>query len=245
MKNNLLSFRAVLVAFLLITGMTAYAQMAVNGTVIDAANGEPIIGASVLEIGTTNGTITDFDGNFTLNVKAGATLSISYMGYKTQELAAAPNMNVRMGEDSELLDEVVVVGYGVVKKNDATGSVTAIKPDDMNKGLQTTATDMLSGKIAGVNVTSSDGTPGGAATIRIRGGASLNASNSPLIVIDGLAMDNNGIPGAANPLSMVNPSDIESFTVLKDASATAIYGSRASNGVIIITTKKGAQGAKP
>ncbi len=245
MKNNLLSFRAVLVAFLLITGMTAYAQMAVNGTVIDAANGEPIIGASVLEIGTTNGTITDFDGNFTLNVKAGATLSISYMGYKTQELAAAPNMNVRMGEDSELLDEVVVVGYGVVKKNDATGSVTAIKPDDMNKGLTTNAQDMIQGKIAGVNVTSSDGTPGGAATIRIRGGASLNASNSPLIVIDGLAMDNNGIPGAANPLSMVNPSDIESFTVLKDASATAIYGSRASNGVIIITTKKGSAGSKP
>ena len=245
MKNNLLSFRAVLLAFLLITGMSAYAQMAVNGTVIDAANGEPIIGASVLEIGTTNGTITDFDGNFSLTVKSGAQIAISYMGYKTQELAAAPNMNVRLGEDSELLDEVVVVGYGVVKKNDATGSVTAIKPDDMNKGLQTNATDMLSGKIAGVNVTSSGGAPGAGATIRIRGGSSLSASNDPLIIIDGLAMDNNGIQGVSNPLSMVNPSDIETFTVLKDASATAIYGSRASNGVIIITTKKGNAGSKP
>ena len=245
MKHNFLSFRAVLMAFLLMTGMTVFAQVAVQGTVTDAANGEPIIGASVLEIGTTNGTITDFDGNFNLNVKAGARLAISYMGYKTQELDAAPSMNVRLGEDSELLDEVVVVGYGVVKKNDATGAVTAIKPDDMNKGLVTTATDMLSGKIAGVNVTSSGGAPGAGATIRIRGGSSLAASNDPLIIIDGLAMDNNGIQGVSNPLSMVNPADIETFTVLKDASATAIYGSRASNGVIIITTKKGANGSKP
>ena len=245
MKHNFLSFRAVLLAFLLMTGMTAFAQMAVQGTVTDAASGEPVIGASVLEIGTTNGTITDYDGNFSLIVKPGAKLSVSYMGYKAQEVAAAPSMNVHLAEDNELLDEVVVVGYGVVKKNDATGSVTAIKPDDMNKGLTTNAQEMLQGKVAGVNVTSSDGTPGGAATIRIRGGASLNADNSPLVVIDGLAMDNNGIPGAANPLSMVNPSDIESFTVLKDASATAIYGSRASNGVIIITTKKGAANSKP
>ena len=244
MKNNMLNLRALLMVGLLMLGLSAFAQVAVNGVVTDAANGEPIIGASILEMGTTNGTITDFDGNFSLNVQPGAKLQISYMGYKTQELAAAPNMSVRMGEDSELLDEVVVVGYGVVKKNDATGSVTAIKPDEMNKGLQTNAQDMLSGKIAGVAVTNAGGTPGGGATIRIRGGSSLSASNDPLIVIDGLAMDNNGIPGAANPLSMVNPSDIETFTVLKDASATAIYGSRASNGVIIITTKKGSAGQK-
>ena len=244
MKNYFFSFRALLAASLLLLGMTAYAQTAVNGTVIDAANGEPIIGASVLEIGTTNGTITDWDGNFSLTVKPGAKLAISYMGYKTQEVTAASSLSVKLAEDSELLDEVVVVGYGVVKKNDATGSVTAIKPDEMNKGLQTNAQDMLSGKIAGVAVTNGGGTPGGGATIRIRGGSSLSASNDPLIVIDGLAMDNNGIPGAANPLSMVNPSDIETFTVLKDASATAIYGSRASNGVIIITTKKGSAGQK-
>ncbi len=246
MKNKTFSLlRGFAVGVLAMLSTAAMAQITATGVVEDAANGEPIIGASVLEVGTTNGTITDFDGNFSLKVAAGATLSISYMGYKTQELPAAQNMKVRLGEDSELLDEVVVVGYGVVKKNDATGSVTAIKPDDMNKGLTTNAQDMLQGKIAGVNVTSADGTPGGAGTIRIRGGASLNASNDPLIVIDGLAMDNNGIQGVANPLSMVNPNDIESFTVLKDASATAIYGSRASNGVIIITTKKGQAGQKP
>ena len=246
MKNtNLNMFRTVSVALLIMLGsVVAFAQTMVQGTVLDAANGEPIIGASILEMGTTNGTITDFDGNFTLSVKPGAKLQISYMGYKTQELAAAPNMNIKLGEDTEVLDEVVVVGYGVVKKNDATGSVTAIKPDDMNKGLQTNAQDMIQGKIAGVNISTDGGTPGGGATIRIRGGSSLNASNDPLIVIDGLAMDNNGIQGVSNPLSLVNPSDIETFTVLKDASATAIYGSRASNGVILITTKKGKSGAK-
>ncbi len=245
MKNNRFNLRALLISCFLVVGLSAFAQMSVQGTVVDAANGEPIIGASILEMGTTNGTITDFDGNFTLTVKSGAKLAISYMGYKTQELEAKPIMSVKMGEDSELLDEVVVVGYGVVKKGDATGSVTAIKPDDMNKGLTTSAQDMLQGKIAGVNVVAADGTPGGAGSITIRGGASLNASNNPLIVIDGLAMDDNGIQGVANPLSMVNPNDIESFTVLKDASATAIYGSRASNGVILITTKKGSKGSKP
>ena len=245
MKNNIFNLRALLISCFLVLGMSAFAQVTASGTVTDAANGEPIIGASVLEMGTTNGTITDFDGNFTLTVQNGAKLAISYMGYKTQELAAAPNMSVRLGEDSELLEEVVVVGYGVVKKGDATGSVTAIKPDDMNKGLTTNAQDMIQGKIAGVNVVAADGTPGGAGSITIRGGASLNASNSPLIVIDGLAMDENGIQGVSNPLSMVNPNDIESFTVLKDASATAIYGSRASNGVILITTKKGSKGSKP
>lgn len=245
MKNNIFNLRALLISFILFAGVSAFAQISVRGTVIDASNDEPIIGASILEIGTTNGTVTDFDGNFELQVRSGAKLSISYMGYKTQELDAAPVMNVRMGEDSELLEEVVVVGYGVVKKGDATGSVTAIKPDEMNKGLTTNAQDMLQGKIAGVNVVAADGTPGGAGSITIRGGASLNASNSPLIVIDGLAMDDNGIQGVSNPLSMVNPNDIESFTVLKDASATAIYGSRASNGVILITTKKGSKGSKP
>ena len=245
MKNKIFNLRALLISCFLLAGVSAFAQISVRGTVIDAANDEPIIGASILEIGTTNGTITDFDGNFELQVRSGAKLSISYMGYKTQELDAAPVMNVRMGEDSELLEEVVVVGYGVVKKGDATGSVTAIKPDEMNKGLTTNAQDMIQGKIAGVTVVAADGTPGGAGSITIRGGASLNASNNPLIVIDGLAMDENGIQGVANPLSMVNPNDIESFTVLKDASATAIYGSRASNGVILITTKKGSKGSKP
>ena len=183
----------------------AFAQsITVNGVVKDNL-GEPVIGASVLIKGTTTGTITDFDGNFTLQANQGDIIA----GYKTQELPAAANMNVILKDDSELLEEVVVIGYGQVKKDDATGSVTAIKPDELSKGITTNAQDMLTGKVAGVSVISNDGTPGGGATIRIRGGSSLNASNDPLIVIDGLALDNSGIKGMSNGLSMVNPNDIE------------------------------------
>ena len=219
-------------------------QIAVKGHVKDTT-GEPVIGANVLVKGTTNGTITDFDGNFMLNVPKDAILSVSFVGYKSAEVKAASTVMVTLEDDSQVLDAVVVIGYGSVKKNDMTGSVTAIKPDKLNKGLITNAQDMMTGKIAGVSVISKGGAPGEGATIRIRGGSSLTAENDPLIVIDGLAMDNKGVKGLANPLSMVNPNDIESFTVLKDASATAIYGSRASNGVIIITTKKGQAGARP
>lgn len=219
-------------------------QIAVKGHVKDTT-GEPVIGANVLVKGTTNGTITDFDGNFMLNVPKDAILSVSFVGYKSAEVKAASTVMVTLEDDSQVLDAVVVIGYGSVKKNDMTGSVTAIKPDKLNKGLITNAQDMMTGKIAGVSVVSKGGAPGEGATIRIRGGSSLTAENDPLIVIDGLAMDNKGVKGLANPLSMVNPNDIESFTVLKDASATAIYGSRASNGVIIITTKKGQAGARP
>ena len=219
-------------------------QIAVKGHVKDTT-GEPVIGANVLVKGTTNGTITDFDGNFMLNVPKDAILSVSFVGYKSAEVKAASTVMVTLEDDSQVLDAVVVIGYGSVKKNDMTGSVTAIKPDKLNKGLITNAQDMMTGKIAGVSVISKGGAPGVGATIRIRGGSSLTAENDPLIVIDGLAMDNKGVKGLANPLSMVNPNDIESFTVLKDASATAIYGSRASNGVIIITTKKGQAGARP
>lgn len=219
-------------------------QIAVKGHVKDTT-GEPVIGANVLVKGTTHGTITDFDGNFMLNVPKDAILSVSFVGYKSAEVKAASTVMVTLEDDSQVLDAVVVIGYGSVKKNDMTGSVTAIKPDKLNKGLITNAQDMMTGKIAGVSVVSKGGAPGESATIRIRGGSSLTAENDPLIVIDGLAMDNKGVKGLANPLSMVNPNDIESFTVLKDASATAIYGSRASNGVIIITTKKGQAGARP
>ena len=223
----------------------AFAQeITVNGIVKDNL-GEPVIGASVLIKDTTNGTITDFDGNFILKANQGDIIVISFIGYKTQELPAATNMNVVLQDDSQLLDDVVVIGYGQVKKEDATGSVTAMKPDKISKGITTSPQDMITGKIAGVNVVSTGGAPGAGATVRIRGGSSLNASNDPLIVIDGLAMDNDGIKGMSNPLSLVNPNDIETFTVLKDASATAIYGSRASNGVIIITTKKGSAGSAP
>ena len=203
----------------------------------DALGG--VIGANVIEKGNpSNGTITDVDGNFTLSVPKGAILQVSFIGYKTQEIEATSSVIVTLKDDSELLNEVVVIGYGVAKKNDLTGSVTAIKPDEKNKGLVVSAQDMIQGKIAGVNVNTTSGAPGEGAQIRIRGGASLNASNNPLIVIDGMPMDNNSTKGVNNPLSLVNPNDIETFTVLKDASATAIYGSRGSNGVIIITTKK-------
>ena len=216
-----------------------------KGTVKDA-NGEPLIGASVMVKGSANGATVDEAGNFTIKgVKVGQTLRISYIGYEGQEVKwEGQALNIVLKESNNSFSEAVVIGYGVAKKNDMTGSVSAIKPDEKNKGLVVNAQDMIQGKIAGVNVTTSSGTPGAGATIRIRGGSSLNASNDPLIVIDGLAMDNQGVKGLSNPLSMVNPADIESFTVLKDASATAIYGSRGSNGVIIITTKKGRKGAQ-
>ena len=222
----------------------AFAQIDVKGHVKDA-QGEPIIGATVRVAGTQTATVSDFDGNFVLKANQGADISVSYVGYQPQTVKAAATLEITLQEDAAVLDNVVVIGYGRAKKTDLTGSVTAIKPDDMNHGLQTSAQDMLQGKVAGVNITNSGGEPGAGATIRIRGGSSLNASNNPLIVIDGLAMDSYGMQGASNPLNLVNPNDIESFTVLKDASATAIYGSRASNGVIIITTKKGRKGQAP
>ena len=242
--NEKLNFRCLL-AFLvgIFASVNVLAQnITVMGHVKDA-QGEPIIMGKVQQQGTQNVTVTDIDGNFTLNAPRGAVLVISYMGFTTQEVTAAPSVTVVLQEDAKVLDEAVVIGYGKVRKADATGSVTAFKPDEMSKGITTNPQDMIMGKIAGVSVISNDGTPGGGASIMIRGGSSLRANNSPLIVIDGLAMDHDGVKGLANPLSMVNPEDIETFTVLKDASATAIYGSRASNGVIIITTKTGKKGS--
>jgi tonB-linked outer membrane protein, susC/ragA family len=223
----------------LFLSINAFAQSTIKGMVKDSS-GEPIISASVLVTGTHEGVQTDIDGNFELNVAPGTQLTISYIGYIKQQVAAKNGMVIVMQpEDAQQMQEVVVIGYGAVKKSDLTGSVLAMKPDTKNKGLVVNAQDMMQGKMAGVNVTGEGGTPGGGAKIRIRGGSSLSASNDPLIVIDGVAMDNTGIKGMSNPLSLVNPQDIESFNVLKDASATAIYGSRGSNGVIIITTKKG------
>ena len=216
---------------------------AVKGHVKDAS-GEPIMGATITVNGKAVG-ITDMDGNFSVDAAPGAKITFTYLGMTPQTVKASSNMNITLEDDSKALNEVVVIGYGVAKKSDLTGSVTAIKPDSKNKGVVVNAQDMLTGKVAGVNITSNDGTPGGGAKIRVRGGSSLNASNDPLIVIDGLAMDNDGVKGLSNLLSVVNPQDIESFSVLKDASATAIYGSRGSNGVIIITTKKGRKGQKP
>ncbi len=237
-------FFALLCGLFLSVGAFAQ-QITVNGHVKDAT-GEPIIGATVRIVGQSGGVVSDFDGNFTIEAASGSTLSVSYIGYQTQEVTASPNVVITLEEDAEnSLNEVVVIGYGVAKKSDLTGAVSALKPDAKNKGLVVNPQDMLAGKVAGVNITSNDGAPGSGAMIRIRGGSSLNASNDPLIVIDGLAMDNEGVKGLSNILSMINPQDIESFNVLKDASATAIYGSRGSNGVIIITTKKGSKGMKP
>ena len=243
--NIRIPFRILTLVMGLFLSLGAYAQITVNGIVKDAT-GEPVIGASVRVVGTQQGTVTDFDGLFTLDgVPQGAKLLITSIGYEDHEVTAASDMVVTLAESTQMLENLVVIGYGVVKKNDLTGSVAALKPDSKNKGVVVSAQDMLGGKIAGVSVTSNGGEPGGGANIRIRGGSSLNASNNPLIVIDGIAMDNNGVSGLSNPLSLVNPQDIESFNVLKDASATAIYGSRGSNGVIIITTKKGRRGQRP
>ena len=214
-------------------------QVTVRGHVKDAL-GEPMMGANVVEKAQPdNGTIVDLDGNFTLTVPQGSILQISFIGYKTVDVAAAPTVMVTMEDDSEVLEAVVVIGYGTVRKNDMTGSVTAIKADEINRGAITSPEQMLQGKVPGLLVTPASGAPGESAKIRIRGAASLYASNDPLVVIDGVPVTGEGGAGMGNPLSSVNPNDIESYTVLKDASATAIYGSRASNGVIIITTKKG------
>ena len=221
-----------------------YAGYEVSGTVTDEVG--PVAGATVVEKGTSNGTVTDIDGRFSLMV-AGPTseVEISCIGYASQtfEAAAVPHVII-LKEDAEFLDEVVVIGYGTVKKDDLTGSISAIKAEDLNRGAVVSPQDMLKGKIAGVLITPGDGGPGSSSRIRIRGSASLNASNDPLIVIDGVPIAQGAGGAMSNPLDLLNPNDIESFTILKDASSAAIYGSRASNGVILITTKKGI-GGKP
>ena len=218
-------------------------QITVQGTVIDE-NGEPVIGASVVDQGTKAGTATDFDGKFVLNVDSNATLTVSYVGYQPTSVAVngKSNITIKLSSSSVVLQEVVAIGYGVVKKEDATGSIAMVKPDEIEAGLATSAQDLLVGKSPGVVVTTSGGDPQAGATIRVRGGSSLNANNDPLIVIDGVPIDGTSVQGMSNPLAMVSPDNIETMTILKDASATAIYGSRASNGVIIITTKKGQKG---
>lgn len=239
-----LPLRALTLASGLLLTVSSFAQSnAIKGHVKDAS-GEPIMGATITVNGKAVG-ITDMDGNFSVDAAPGANLTFTYLGMTPKTIKATSNMMITLVDDQKSLNEVVVIGYGRAKKNDLTGSVTAIKPDEMSKGITSSASDMLVGKIAGVDVQTGGGQPGTGAQIRIRGGASLNASNDPLYVIDGLAIDNNTNKGMSNVLAMINPNDIESFTVLKDASATAIYGSRASNGVIIITTKKGRSGQKP
>ena len=247
MRKDKLTFLGRWLLLLLVVAI-AVPQMAmaqdsriVTGNVTDEA-GLPLLGVTVLVPGTSTGTSTDIDGNFSVKVSAGATtLEFSYIGYSRLALPIqGETMNVQMTPDTQVMDEVVVIGYGSQKKDDLTGSITAVGEKDFNEGLISSPEQLINGKVAGVQIVSAGGSPTSGSTIRIRGGASLNASNDPLIVLDGVPMEVGGsVSGAGNFLSLINPNDIESMTILKDASSTAIYGSRASNGVIIITTKKG------
>ena len=214
-------------------------QITVKGTVKDGS-GQPLMGASVLVKGTSHGTAADFDGNFELKVDKGVTLVVSSVGYKSREVAAkAGTMNIVLQEDTQQLEDVVVIGYGAIKKKDLTGSVNLVTDKDFNKAPAVNADQLIQGKIAGVQMTSASGAPGEGQTIRIRGNGSLSLTSNPLIVIDGVPMNDGGVGGSRSIFNSINPEDIESMTVLKDASSTAIFGSRAANGVIMITTKKG------
>ena len=245
MKCTNYCFKPLGLLFLLcLIPLWAFSQnITVKGVVKDAT-GESVIGASVVQKGTSNGIITDIDGNFTLNVPSNSTIVISFVGYKTQEIPVAgkTQINVTMKEDTEMLDEVVVVGYGQMKRSDLTGSVVSVNDQAIKKSVPTSIDQVLQGRAAGVQIQANSGTPGASTSIRIRGINSLNATNQPIFVIDGVVVDSATDDENSNPLSSINPSDIVSMDVLKDASATAIYGSRASNGVIMITTKRGQAG---
>ncbi len=249
MKSSFrMGFRQCAAMLLLAVPLTIGAQSTkkVTGTVTDE-NGEPLIGVTVMAVGSQAGGVTDIDGNYSVTVPASTKqLQFSYVGYSKQLADIGEQaLNVRLVSDNEL-KEVVVIGYGVQKKTDLTGAISSVGEKDFNHGVITSAEQLVNGKISGVQITNGGGSPTAGATIRIRGGASLNASNDPLIVIDGVPMEiGQSITGSGNPLSLINPNDIETMTVLKDASSTAIYGSRASNGVILITTKKGIKGNKP
>uniref|UniRef100_UPI003FEF1DBE SusC/RagA family TonB-linked outer membrane protein n=1 Tax=Prevotella sp. TaxID=59823 RepID=UPI003FEF1DBE len=244
--QNLAKRSLLLVALFVLGCLQLMAQTrTIKGEVTDAQNGEALIGATVMVEGEKGGTVTDFDGNFSLQVSSSAKkIKVSYIGYIDKVLSISDNMKVKLESDSKALADVVVIGYGTARKSDLTGSVATVKSKDFNKGLVSSPEQLINGKVSGVQIMSNSGSASAGSTIRVRGGASLNASNDPLIVLDGVPLEQGGISGnSSNFLSMINPSDIESMTVLKDASSTAIYGSRASNGVIIITTKKGQQGA--
>ncbi|WOD42859.1 SusC/RagA family TonB-linked outer membrane protein [Hwangdonia lutea] len=229
-----------LLFFLFFVPILMFGQTTLTGTVTEQSTSIPLPGVNVVIKNTTTGTATDFDGNYQIEVNNGDVLVFSYVGYQTIEItySGQATLNVQLNEDAAQLNEIVIIGYGTTTKKDATGSVEAITAEDFTKGNIVTPENLLSGRVAGVSVTTS-GAPGSGSQIKIRGGSSINASNDPLIIIDGLPIDNNGVSGSRGVLASINPNDIDSFSVLKDASATAIYGSRASNGVIIIVTKKG------
>jgi TonB-linked SusC/RagA family outer membrane protein len=238
--------RRIVLPAMLVISQTAFSQgKVITGKVTDSKDGTPLGGVTVLAKGAKTGTQTNSDGTYQISVSPSVTtLVFSFVGYTPQDvpIEGRTQINIAMVLTNASLSEVVVIGYGTTKKKDLTGSITSITAKDFDKGVVTTPEQLIAGKVAGVQITSNGGAPGSGSTIRIRGGASLNASNDPLIVIDGVPVDNSGIAGVANALSLINPNDIESFNILKDASATAIYGSKASNGVILITTKKGKNG---
>ena len=231
--------------FLFSVSSAALAQnKTITGKIMDSNDGSPLVGATVAAKGTGKAVVADASGRYSIELPSSVTLlTISYAGFTTIDVSVSGStVDVRLVSTSASLSDVVVIGYGTTRKKDLTGSVATIGTKDFVKGALTSPEQLITGKVAGVQITSNSGAPGSGSTIRIRGGASLNASNDPLIVIDGMPLDNGGISGQANALALINPNDIENFTILKDASATAIYGSRASNGVIMITTKKGAKG---
>jgi len=250
MRKNYSKKYLLLCAFLMMSVMAFAQKGSIKGKVLDESN-QPLPGAAVSIDGSTIGASTDANGNYTINgVNPGNyTLTARFIGYASGKQTITVGSSVitvdfSLKPDSKNLNEVVVIGYGTVKSKDITGSIATVTSKDFNQGAVTTPEQLIQGKVAGVSIISNSGAPGAGSTIRIRGGASINGSNDPLIVIDGVPISNGGIAGAANPLSLINPADIESFTVLKDASSAAIYGNRASNGVILITTKKG-QSGKP
>ncbi|WP_319590799.1 TonB-dependent receptor [uncultured Draconibacterium sp.] len=255
MKNHHLKIAVLFLfsAFFMIS--SAFAQeVTVTGKVVDSQSKEPLPGVSIVVDGTTTGTVTNFDGEYTIDVNTGAVLVYSYIGYSDlqKEVTAGGVMNIELSTSTESLDEVVIVGYGSVKKKDATGAVSSVKTEDFNRGVSSSPSDLIQGKVSGVMITNSSGDPGANTSIRIRGNSSVRSGNDPLIVVDGVPLSGGattasanvgiGDSDARNPLNFINPSDIESMDILKDASATAIYGSRGANGVIIITTKKGTSG---
>ncbi|MGZ3929003.1 MAG: carboxypeptidase-like regulatory domain-containing protein, partial [Mucilaginibacter sp.] len=249
MRKNYSKKYMLLCAFLMMSVM-AFAQTGgIKGKVVDEAN-QPLPGASVIIDGSTIGAQTDANGNYSISaVKAGNyTLSAKFVGYVTGKQTITIGSSVitvdfALKPDSKNLNEVVVIGYGTQKSKDITGSIATVTAKDFNTGAVTSPEQLIQGKVAGVSIISNSGAPGAGSTITVRGGASVNGSNSPLFVIDGVPLSNDGMAGVANPLDMINPADIESFSILKDASSAAIYGNRASNGVILITTKKGKPGA--
>ncbi|MEM6783456.1 MAG: carboxypeptidase-like regulatory domain-containing protein, partial [Bacteroidota bacterium] len=248
----------LLAGALLLTGASpAFAQQSVSGVVTDADTGDPLPGVNIIIQGTSTGTVTSLDGEYGLTVPGPeAVLVFSYVGYLTFEtvVGSRTDIDVALEEDSALIDEVIVVGYGTQRRGDVTSSVASVDVDDANVGVTTNVDELIQGRVSGVQVIDNNGEPGGGVSVRIRGGTSISASNEPLYVVDGVPLDDgNVVPGGAdlaggdaapgrNPLNLLNPNDIQSISVLKDAAATAIYGSRGANGVVLITTRSGVEG---